>query len=244
MNPFELAEIDHTWEIIEDFEIRGDEVFFLTSEEAEHRLSQYVVEHRTRAIPMLYLQEHEPELFESMENTDEEYGPDVRILSPFDLRNFDLAVKDYVLEDALDRMPTDEYVINTNGEQEIMQTKPFPDVDVPNVYDRELEAISLYSRNNDNSWKEEEFMCFQMTLTEDSIPALIQHMYAFHTRMISLYDLRLIAPDVCESLYNIEEEWSIDNYSEKEQKNLYVGLRGDIVERVFDLIYDSEFFTI
>ena len=87
-------------------------------------------------------------------------------------------------------------------------------------------------------------MCFQMTLTEDSIPALIQHMYAFHTRMISLYDLRLIAPDVCESLYNIEEEWSIDNYSEKEQKNLYVGLRGDIVERVFDLIYDSEFFTI
>ena len=132
----------------------------------------------------------------------------------------------------------------TNGEQEIMQTKPFPDVDVPNVYDRELEAISLYSRNSDNSWKEEEFMCFQMTLTEDAIPALIQHMYAHHTRMISLYDLRLIAPDVCESLYNIEEDWSIDNYSEKEQKNLYVGLRGDIVERVFDLIYDSGFFTI
>ena len=58
MNPFELAEIDHTWEIIENFEIRGDEVFFLTSEEAEHRLSQYVVEHRTRAIPMLYLRKH------------------------------------------------------------------------------------------------------------------------------------------------------------------------------------------
>lgn len=242
MNPFELADIDHTWEIIENSEIRGDEVFFLTSEETEQRLSQYVIEHRTRAIPMLYLQEYEPELFESLENTDEEYGPDVRILSPFDLRSFDLAVKDHVLENALDRMPMDEYVIYTNGKQEIMNTKPFPDVDIPSVYDLELEALSLYSRNN-NCWNEEVFMCFQLTLTEDSIPALIQHMYAHHTRMISLYDLRMLAPEVCESLYNIEEEWSVDDYSEKEQKNLYVGLRGDIVERVFDLIYDSQFDT-
>lgn len=237
----ELAENYYEWYLIECNEIRGDIVSVMLSNSAIERITQYMIEHKTRAIPLLYLQDYEPEVFATIENIDEEDGPCIQFMHPFDLANYQLAVQEHVLEEALDQMPTDEYVqYTTYGELQIINNKPFQDVDIPTIYDIDLEALSLYKRQG-NNWISEKVMCFELTLTKDSIPTLIHYMYNHHTRMISLYDLRNIAPQVCASLNNIDEEWSIDEYSDKGLQQLYVGLRGDIVEFVFDLIYDLNF---
>lgn len=64
--------VDYEWPIAECFELRGDEVLFLIEEGCEECLIQYIIQHKTRAIPMTYVQKNHPEIFETIENVDEQ----------------------------------------------------------------------------------------------------------------------------------------------------------------------------
>jgi phage/plasmid-like protein (TIGR03299 family) len=82
----------------------------------------------------------------------------------------------------------------------------------------------------------------RLEFTKEEIPELIKYMYTNHTRMISLYDVREIAPAVFGSLSNSDDvDWSPAQYPEEDLVQLFLGLRGEIVAAVFDLIYDSRF---
>jgi hypothetical protein len=247
-SPFSF--VDYEWPVAECFELLGDEAQFFVEEGCEECLIQYIIQHRTRAIPMTYLQKYHPEIFETVENTDEE-GVDFRYLEPFDLKDFDLIAQDDVLEEAFDRMPVDEYVkyaehnhviICSDQGQVLVEKNTLDQEDLPDIYSMELEALSLYRRQNDAWTLDEDFVWLNLEFTQEEIPELIQYMYSNHTRMISLYDLREIAPSVFESLNNSDDmDWNPNQYAENELKQLYLGLRGEIVAAAFDLIYDSRF---
>lgn len=247
-NPFSF--VDYEWPVAECFELLGDEAQFLVEEGCEECLIQYIIQHRTRAIPMTYLQKYHPEIFETVENVDEE-GVDFRYLEPFDLKDFDLIAQDTILEDAFDRMPVGEYVkyeehnnvklCSVQG-QVLVEGSALQFEDIPEIYSMDLEALSLY-RKQDDAWVlDEEFVWLNLEFTKEEIPGLIKYMYINHTRMISLYDLREIAPAVFGSLSNSDDvDWSPAQYPEEDLVQLFLGLRGEIVAAVFDLIYDSQF---
>lgn len=250
MSTYPFSFVDYEWPVAECFELLGDEAQFLVEEGCEECLIQYIIQHRTRAIPMTYLQKYHLEIFETIENMDEE-GVDFRYLEPFDLKDFDLIAQDAILEDAFDRMPVGEYVkyeehnnvkLCSDQGQVLVEGSALQFEDIPEIYSMDLEAICLYRQQNDAWVLDEEFVWLNLEFTKEEIPGLIKYMYINHTRMISLYDLREIAPAVFGSLSNSDDvDWSPAQYPEEELVQLFLGLRGEIVAAVFDLIYDSQF---
>jgi hypothetical protein len=148
-------------------------------------------------------------------------------------------------------MPMDEYiryqskngtvVVSREG-QIVSPVLPMPEDRVWSVNDLDLMALSLY-RLQDGKWQmDKDLTWLEMTIMPESVATLVGYMYEHHSRMISLYDLREIAPEVFLSIADIEDaDWTTDVFSEEELMQLYIALRGDIVEVVFDMIYDSQF---
>ena len=256
-----LDYMDYQWPIAEGFEMRGDEVIVVLSDEERERIKDYIVEHRTRQIPVNYLQQHLPEVFDKLidvdeyaecdEQCDEDYTSRFQYMHPYDMRDYDIIVKDDILEEAFDIMPMDEYVryqtkngtvvVSREG-QTVSGILPMPEDKEWSVYDLDLMALSIY-RLEDGKWQmDKDLEWLEMTILPECVDALVGYMYEHHSRMISLYDLREVAPEVFDSIADIEDvDWTPNVFSEVELKQLYIALRGDIVEVVFDMIYDSQF---
>jgi hypothetical protein len=256
-----LDYMDYQWPIAEGFEMRGDEVIVVLSDEERECIKDYIVEQRTRQIPVNYLQKHLPEVFDKLIDVDEyedcedkcedDCTSRFQYMHPYDMKDYDIIAKDDILEEAFDRMPMDEYiryqskngtvVVSREG-QIVSPVLPMPEDRVWSVNDLDLMALSLY-RLQDGKWQmDKDLTWLEMTIMPESISTLVGYMYEHHSRMISLYDLREIAPEVFVSIADIEDaDWTTDVFSEEELMQLYIALRGDIVEVVFDMIYDSQF---
>ena len=180
-----LDYMDYQWPIAEGFEMRGDEVIVVLSDEERERIKDYIVEHRTRQIPVNYLQQHLPEVFDKLidvdeyaecdEQCDEDYTSRFQYMHPYDMRDYDIIVKDDILEEAFDIMPMDEYVryqtkngtvvVSREG-QTVSGILPMPEDKEWSVYDLDLMALSIY-RLEDGKWKmDKDLEWLEMTIQQ------------------------------------------------------------------------------